>query len=135
MVKKAKSKAQLKAEADAKAAEENGESNGAVNGETNGQTDGDAGATNGTNPDAKIAAMIKRFTTKREEIPVDKYFRALVQLEGSDLHMKAGKPPIVRIHGTLKSLNRGPIEVEEMANLLFPLMNERTRKIFDEEGG
>ena len=70
-----------------------------------------------------------------EEKPVDKYFRALVKLEGSDLHMKVGKPPIVRVNGTLKELKRDPIEVEEMANLLFPMLDNRNRDIFDEEGG
>jgi len=49
--------------------------------------------------------------------------------------MKVGKPPIVRFNGTLKELKRDPIEIEEMARLLFPMMNERTRDIFDEEGG
>ena len=79
--------------------------------------------------------MIKRFTQKREEKEVDKYFRALVKIEGSDLHMKVGQPPIVRVHGTLKPLKRDPIEVEEMTRLLFPMMTERSRQIFDEEGG
>ena len=82
-----------------------------------------------------VARMVARFTTKQEEKEVDKLFRALVKLEGSDLHLKVGKPPIVRVNGTLKPLNRGPIEMEEMARLLFSMMNERNRKIFDEEGG
>ena len=85
--------------------------------------------------DDAVARMIARFTTKQEEKEVDKLFRALVKLEGSDLHLKVGKPPIVRVNGTLKPLNRGPIEMEEMARLLFSMMNERNRKIFDEEGG
>ena len=89
---------------------------------------------NGTGDDA-IDEMVKRFTMKREEKEVDKYFRALVKIEGSDLHMKVGQPPIVRVHGTLKPLKRGPIEVEEMTKLLFPMMTDRSRKIFDEEGG
>lgn len=76
-----------------------------------------------------------RFLKKREEAEVDKIFRALVKLEGSDLHLKVGNPPIVRVNGTLKPLNRGPIDIEEMVRLLFPMMNERSRKIFDEEGG
>ncbi len=82
-----------------------------------------------------IERMVKRFVMKQEEKAVDKYFRALVKLEGSDLHMKVGKPPIVRVNGTLKELNREPLEVEEMARLLFPMMNERLRDIFDDEGG
>ena len=85
--------------------------------------------------DEAIQIMLERFTQKRKEIAVDKYFRALVKLDGSDLHMKVGKPPIVRVNGTLKELNRGPVEVEEMARLLFPMMNERIRDIFDREGG
>ena len=85
--------------------------------------------------DEAVERMVARFTTKQEEKEVDKLFRALVKLEGSDLHLKVGKPPIVRVNGTLKPLNRGPIEMEEMARLLFPMMNERNRQIFDEEGG
>ncbi len=77
----------------------------------------------------------ERFLRKREELEVDKYFRALVKLEGSDLHMKVGRPPIVRVHGALKELNRPPIELEEMCRLLFPMMNKRHRKIFDRDGG
>lgn len=76
-----------------------------------------------------------RFLKKREEKPVNKLFRALVRLEGSDLHLKVGKPPIVRVHGTLKPLSRPPIEIEEMVELLFPMLDDRNRKIFDETGG
>lgn len=82
-----------------------------------------------------LEELTARFTKKREEKPVDKLFRALVRLKGSDLHLKVGQPPIVRTNGTLKPLNRGPIEIEEMVNLLFPMMDARNRKIFDETGG
>ena len=79
--------------------------------------------------------LTARFLKERQENEVDRYFRALVKLEGSDLHMKVGQPPIVRVHGTLKTLNREPIELEEMVGLLFPMLNDRTRKIFDDTGG
>ncbi len=79
--------------------------------------------------------LAERFLKKTEDLEVNKYFRALVKLEGSDLHMKVGRPPIVRVHGQLRPLNRGPIDSEEMVRLLFPLMNKRTRAIFDEDGG
>ena len=78
---------------------------------------------------------IERYIVKHEETEVDKLFRALVKLEGSDLHLKVGRPPIVRVKGTLRPINRPPIEDEEMARLLLPLMNESKRKIFDETGG
>jgi len=82
--------------------------------------------------DDKVA---ERFLKKKTELEVDKIFRALVKLEGSDLHMKVGRPPIVRVSGTLKNLNRGPIDAEEMLRLLWPLMDDRNRKIFEENGG
>jgi len=79
--------------------------------------------------------IMARFLEKKEELEVDKIFRALVKLEGSDLHLKVGRPPIVRVDGTLRDLNRGPIEREEMVRLLFPMMDKRNQKIFEEEGG
>ena len=81
-----------------------------------------------------VDEMVAKFTKVKEELPVDKYFRALVKLEGSDLHMKVGKPPIIRVHGTLKPLNRDPITSEEMTRLLAPMLSERDQGIFDREG-
>jgi twitching motility protein PilT len=84
----------------------------------------------------RTAELLKqRLLTKREELEVDKYFRALVKLEGSDLHMKVGRAPMIRTRNELRPLNRGPIDEEEMINLLLPMMNDRSRKIFYEEGG
>ena len=72
---------------------------------------------------------------KREELEIDKIFRALVKLEGSDLHLKAGRSPIVRVDGTLRPLNRGAIENEEMVRLIFPMLTKRTKRILEEDGG
>ena len=72
---------------------------------------------------------------KRPELDVNKLFRACVKLEASDLHLKVDQPPMVRIDGTLRPMNRGAIEDEEMVRLCYPLMNERNRKIFERDGG
>lgn len=85
--------------------------------------------------DATAELLKQRLLTKREELEVDKYFRALVKLEGSDLHMKVGRAPMIRTRNELRPLNRGPVDEEEMINLLLPMMNDRMRKIFYEEGG
>ncbi len=74
-------------------------------------------------------------TVRKRELEVDKLFAALVKLEGSDLHLKVGVPPHVRVKGSLRPLSRGPIEDEEMERLLYPMMDDRNRKIFDETGG
>ncbi|MGO8690318.1 MAG: type IV pilus twitching motility protein PilT [Thermoguttaceae bacterium] len=74
---------------------------------------------------------------KEEELPVDKLFRAVVKLEGSDLHLKVGCPPFVRVRGSLRPLNRGPIDAEEMDRLLLPLLSrdQRRQRIFAADGG
>ncbi len=76
-----------------------------------------------------------RFTAKKLDLEIDKIFRAVVKLEASDLHLKVSRPPMVRVKGSLRPMNRGPIDDEEMIRLCFPMMNERNRKIFDKDGG
>ncbi len=71
----------------------------------------------------------------QQELEVNKLFRACVKYEASDLHLKVGKPPMVRVGGTIRELQRGPIDDEEMVRLLVPLMNDRSRKIFERDGG
>lgn len=77
----------------------------------------------------------ERFLQHGKELNIDKYFRACVKLDGSDLHMKVGLPPYIRVAGTLRPLKRDAIPDEEMVELIFPMMNERSRRIFDSDGG
>jgi twitching motility protein PilT len=77
----------------------------------------------------------ERFLGKRQELEIDKLFRALVKLEGSDLHLKANRPPYVRVKGTLRPLSRGPIDDEEMVRIIFGMFDDRRKAIFDETGG
>ena len=85
--------------------------------------------------DPMAQAMAARLLNQKRELEIDKIFRALVKLEGSDLHLKVGRPPMVRLKGDIKELNRPLIDDEEMVRLLLPMMNDRNRKIFEEEGG
>lgn len=79
--------------------------------------------------------VVSRFSHRKRDLEVDKYFRSLVKLEGSDLHMRVGRPPSVRVRNELRPLNRPPVDDEEMTRLLVPLMSQRHLKIFEEEGG
>ena len=84
---------------------------------------------------AKDDAFKSSFIKSKAELEIDKLFRACVKLQASDLHLKVDKPPMVRVNGTLRPMNREPITDEEMVRLCFPLMNERNRKIFEKDGG
>lgn len=86
-------------------------------------------------PEPAADSLASNLLKEKQSLEVDKIFRALVKLEGSDLHLKVGNPPIVRVSGTLKPLNRPPIDNEEMVRLLVPMMDARNRKIFEEDGG
>src|SRR5208337_5155301 len=71
------------------------------------------------------------------ELEIDKLFRALVKFEGSDLHLKVGSAPIIRVTGSLRPLNRGPVDDEEMARLILPMLQHDPHRmqIFEENGG
>jgi twitching motility protein PilT len=61
---------------------------------------------------AKDDAFKSSFIQPKQELEVDKLFRACVKLSGSDLHLKVDKPPMVRVDGSLRPLNREVISDE-----------------------
>jgi twitching motility protein PilT len=69
------------------------------------------------------------------ELEIDKIFRAAVKLGASDLHLKVGNPPYVRLDGALRAMKRDPIDHEEMRALCLPMLNERNQEIFERDGG
>lgn len=51
---------------------------------------------------------------------LDDYLRALVERGGSDLHLKVGRPPLMRIKGELIPTEYPVMSKENMRELLFP---------------
>ena len=66
---------------------------------------------------------------------IDRLFEALVRLEGSDLHLKVGQPPIIRVKSALQPLKAQRIDEEAMGRLCLPMLNARQRAILADEGG
>jgi twitching motility protein PilT len=85
--------------------------------------------------DELAAFLLDRLAMQGRELEVNKLFRALVKLEGSDLHLRVGSPPMIRAKGELRALTRGPIDSEEMVRLLVPMLDQRARRIFRQTGG
>jgi twitching motility protein PilT len=75
------------------------------------------------------------FSKRPRNLEIDKLFRALVKFEGSDLHLKVGRPPFIRVQGSLRPLNHPPIDEDEMARFILPMLDERLRRILEDEGG
>jgi twitching motility protein PilT len=68
-------------------------------------------------------------------LEIDRYFEALVRLEGSDLHMKVGQPAIIRVKGSLQPLKAPRIDDEQMRRLIMPMLDDRRRRILETDGG
>src|SRR5882724_2346588 len=71
----------------------------------------------------------------KREPEVNKLFRTVMKHEGSDLHLKAGLPPMMRLKGVIRRMDMPALTNEHMERLLFPILSARQRGIFDETGG
>src|SRR2546421_5190160 len=71
----------------------------------------------------------------RREPEINKLFRMVVKYEASDLHLKAGQPPMIRLRRDIRRLEMRPLTQEDMERLLAPLLSERHRKALEGEGG
>ncbi len=71
----------------------------------------------------------------KREPEVNKLFRMVMKLEASDIHLKVGQPPMMRLRGDIKRMEMPPMTQEMMERLLYPLLSPRQRQILDDEGG
>ena len=62
---------------------------------------------------------------------IDTLLRELVERGGTDLHVKAGQPPIMRLRGDLVRMEAPPLSESESTNLLLSVLNdERRQKLY-----
>ena len=50
----------------------------------------------------------------------------------SDLHLTVGMPPAVRVHGDVEPLSQPPLDREQTHDLIYQIMNDRQRALFEE---
>lgn len=55
-----------------------------------------------------------------------------VKNNASDLHISAGMPPIIRVDGDLRKINVPPMEDKQVLDLLYEIMNDKQRKLYEE---
>jgi twitching motility protein PilT len=55
-----------------------------------------------------------------------------VKNKASDLHLSAGLPPMIRVHGDVRRINLPPLEHKEVHGMIYDIMNDQQRKTFDE---
>jgi twitching motility protein PilT len=71
----------------------------------------------------------------RKEPEINKLFRMVMKHEGSDLHLKVGLSPMMRLRGIIRQMGAPPISKQDMERLVYPIVSEHHRKILEETGG
>jgi twitching motility protein PilT len=54
------------------------------------------------------------------------------QQDASDLHISAGEPPMVRVHGDMKKIKAPALTFEQTHAMIYDILNDAQRKIFEE---
>ncbi|MFC0169092.1 type IV pilus twitching motility protein PilT [Pseudoduganella danionis] len=55
-----------------------------------------------------------------------------VKNKASDLHLSAGLPPMIRVHGDVRRINLPPLEHKDVHSMIYDIMNDAQRKAYEE---
>ena len=82
---------------------------------------------------SRVIRMQSTVPTEEAKIEIDALLTVLVQKGGSDLHLRVGEPPVIRLHGEMMRIEgRRPIEDEMLRAMLFAIMPEKNKQEFAE---
>jgi twitching motility protein PilT len=70
----------------------------------------------------------------RGPLAIEPYLRALVDTSGSDLHLKAGVVPRIRVDGTLHPLRSGPLTPADTERMLAEIIRRDLTDEFEQTG-
>ncbi len=68
-------------------------------------------------------------------VNMDRLLEACVTQGASDLHLVTGRPPVLRIDGTLRSLETKTLEPDDTTSLMKSVTPDRNQQELQEEGG
>jgi twitching motility protein PilT len=68
-------------------------------------------------------------------VNMDRLLQACVKEGGSDIHLTVGRPPVLRIHGSLRSLETKVLEPDDTIALMKSITPDRNQQELQEEGG
>ena len=55
-----------------------------------------------------------------------------VKNKASDLHLSAGLPPMIRVHGDVRRINLPPMSHKDVHDMVYDIMNDSQRKIYED---
>jgi len=68
-----------------------------------------------------------------QERRLNKYFKAAIKMQASDVHLKVGQTARLRLFGDLKSTKGEPFEKEALAEMIYELLSKEQMEKFKEE--
>ena len=66
---------------------------------------------------------------------IDRILETCIRRDGSDIHLTVGRPPVLRVHGRLRSLETKVLEPEDTVSLMKAITPDRNQQEIQEEGG
>ena len=84
---------------------------------------------NSPEPGLKVAATVPG------EPQINQLFRTVMLHKGSDLHLKAGLPGMMRLRGVIQKMNTPLLTQETLEKLIYPIMREKDKKVLEDTGG
>ena len=71
--------------------------------------------------------------TEAARVEIDALLRRLVEKSGSDLHLRVGEPPIIRMHGEMTRIDGAqPLTNDRLESMLLAIMPDRNRHEYSE---
>ena len=68
------------------------------------------------------------------QVPIPELLGALLDMEGSDLHLTAGSPPVVRVHGDLERVEGYPaLSPRALQGMIYAILPQKLRERFEQE--
>jgi twitching motility protein PilT len=65
-------------------------------------------------------------------LDITEMLRIAVQMGSSDLHICVGRPPVVRIHGSLQNLDHPPLSPADTRRLIYGILTDIQKQKFEE---
>jgi twitching motility protein PilT len=70
--------------------------------------------------------------TEESAMDIAELLAFAVKNKASDLHLSAGLPPMIRVHGDVRRINLPPMEHKDVHGMIYDIMNDSQRKEYEE---
>jgi twitching motility protein PilT len=74
-------------------------------------------------------------STTPNDLTIQRMLLKMTEVQASDLHIKIGSPPVLRVASVLHAINAPPMTADQTKELLWPIVPETMHAALEEKGG